>query len=279
MNYLKTGLLMAAMAGLFLGVGYLVGGQSGLIIGLVISLAFNFGTYWFSEKMALSFARAKPIERGGQLDWLHRLNDDFSARAGIPAPRLHLSPDPQPNAFACGRGPGHASVSLNAGLINNLSQREVAGVLAHELAHVKNRDTLTMTVVASFASAITFISHMAYFIPMGHSDDGEGGNPLAAILLLILGPIAAMLIQMGVSRVREYAADEAGARISGDPHALADALETLHKGTQLVHSPVAQPATAHMYIANPLTMHGISNLFSTHPPMQERVRRLRAMAA
>src|SRR5690242_596908 len=134
MNYLKTGLLMVVIAGIFLAVGYIFGGGSGMIIGLVLSLAFNFGTYWFSEKIALSFAQAKPIERGGELDWLHRLNDEFSQRAGIPAPRLCLSPDPQPNAFACGRGPGHASVCINAGLINNLSQREVAGVLAHELA-------------------------------------------------------------------------------------------------------------------------------------------------
>jgi heat shock protein HtpX len=277
MNYLKTGLLMALMAGLFLAIGGLVGGKSGLLIGLAFSLLFNFGTYWFSEKIAIGFARGVAVPRGGDLDWLHRLNDEFSRRAGIPSPNLYLSPDPQPNAFACGRGPGHASVCVNHGLIANLSQREVAGVLAHELAHVKNRDTLTMTIVASFASAIMFISRMAWFIPMGNSRDGEGGNPLAGLLVMILGPIAAMLIQMGVSRVREFEADRVGSEISGDPNALADALENLHAGTHAIESATAQPATAHMYISNPFNAEGLMALFSTHPPMRERVRRLRAM--
>jgi heat shock protein HtpX len=272
MNYLKTGLLMVAMAALFLAIGALVGGKGGLVIGLAISLAFNFGTYWFSEKIALGFARARALEPH-ELPWLHQLNEQLSARAGIPAPKLYLSPDPQPNAFACGRGPGHASVCVNEGLVRNLSQREVGGVLAHELAHVMNRDTLTMTLVASFASAIMFISRIALFF----GGDSERRNPVALIAVMILGPLAAILIQMAVSRTREYAADAAGAKLMQDPLPLADALESLHRSVELVPSPIAAPATAHMYIANPLSGEGLASFFSTHPPMQERVRRLRSM--
>lgn len=273
MNYLKTGFLMIVMAGIFLGIGYLLGGQSGLVLALGVSVVFNIGMFWFSKKLALSMARAVPMPRG-EYEWLHRASEDFSKRAGIPKPELYISPDPQPNAFACGRGPNDAAVSFNKGLIDNMSQREVMGVLAHELAHIKNRDMLTMTVVASIASAIMWISHFALFF--GGSD--ERPNPLVAILIMLLGPIAAMMVQMAVSRSREYVADATGAEIMGDPLPLADALDTLGKTTKLIQSPAAQPATAHMYIANPLSGRSMMSLFSTHPPMEERIRRLRLMA-
>lgn len=272
MNYLKTGLLMVLMAAIFLAVGYLLGGQGGLLIALIVSLAFQFGMYWFGGNLALSFARARPMQPQ-EAPWLFQANEEICKRAGIPVVPLYISPDPQPNAFACGRGPGAAAICVNAGLLDNLSQREVVGVLAHEIAHVKNRDTLTMTIVAAFATAIMFLSRMALFM----GGDEERPNPIALLAVLILGPIAAMLVQMWVSRVREFAADEMGARLLRDPHPLADALETLHRDTHVIPSATAEPATAHMYIANPLKGGGISSWFSTHPPMEERVRRLRTM--
>lgn len=274
MNYLKTGFLMVLMAALFLAVGYLVGGQGGLIIALAVSLVFNFATFWYSEKIALGFARAKPLD-SSQAPWLAQANQRLSERAGIPAPRLYISQEPQPNAFACGRGPGNASVCFTTGLLNSMSEREVVGVLAHELAHVKNRDTLTMTVVASIATAVMWISHMA--ILFGRGNNGQGVNPLAALLVFIVGPIAAMLIQMAVSRTREYAADEYAARLMGDPEPLASALESLGRQVPMIPSRTAQPETAHMYIANPLRMEGLAGLFATHPPVSDRVRRLRQL--
>lgn len=273
MNYLKTGILMIVMAGIFLAIGYFMGGQSGMLLALIISLAFNFGTFWFSEKIALTFARAKPLQPNDE-QWLHQYNKELSERAGIPAPTLYISPDPQPNAFACGRGPGHASVCINRGLLDNLSREEVAGVLAHEIAHVANRDTLTMTIVASMASAIMFLSRFALFF----GGDEERPNPIALILIIVVGPLAAMLVQMAVSRTREYAADAMGARLMGNPLPLASALQSLHRGTQAIHPRTAEAATAHMYIANPFSAGAVSQLFSTHPPMEERVRRLMAMA-
>lgn len=272
MNYIKTGLLMVVMAGLFLAIGYLLGGQTGLIAALIFSFVFNFGTFWFSEKIALSFARAKPMSRQ-QAPWLFEANERISERAGIPAPRIYISPDSQPNAFACGRGPGNASVCFTAGILESMSQREVMGVLAHEIAHIKNRDTLTMTVVASVASAIMWISHLAFFF--GSSDEGPG--PIGALLVMILGPFAAIAIQMAVSRTREYAADETAARLLGDSEPLADALTTLGKVVPIAPSRLAQPETAHMYIANPLNGKGLSAMFSTHPPIEDRIRRLRSL--
>lgn len=274
MNYLKTGLIMVLMAAIFLAVGALLGGKSGLVMALFISLAFNFGMYWFGANLALSFARARPLEPH-EAPWLVQANEEICRKAGIPTVPLYLSPDPQPNAFACGRGPGAASICVNAGLLNNMSQREVIGVLAHEIAHVKNRDTLTMTIVAAMASAIMFLSRFALFFG---SNDRQGGNALAEILLFILGPIAAMLIQLWVSRVREFEADKTAALFLGDPHPLADALETLERGTQAIPAHTGDPAVAHMYIANPFSGRGLAALFSTHPPIEERVRRLRSMA-
>jgi heat shock protein HtpX len=276
MNALKTGLLMVFVAGLFLAIGFLVGGKTGMVIALLLSLGFNFFAYWNSEKMALSFAKARPV-RTGELNWLVQANEEISLKAGIPAPTLHVSPDPQPNAFACGRGPGHASVVINQGLIDSMSEREVIGVLAHEIAHVKNRDVLTMTIVASVSSAIMWVANFAMFF--GGGDEEHGPNPLVLLLIMIVGPIAAMLVQMAVSRTREYAADETAAQLMGDGRPLADALRVLSRATHEIPSRTAQPATAHMYIANPLRGGGIASLFSTHPPAEERIARLARMSA
>jgi heat shock protein HtpX len=273
-NYLKTALLLTVLGAVFLFVGHLLGGTSGMMIALVLSLGMTAFSYWQSERLALSMARARPLDRH-EAPWLHAANEELSARAGIPAPPLYVSPDPQPNAFACGRGPGASSVCVTQGLLEAMSQREVIGVLAHELAHIKNRDVLIMSVVAAVSQAIMFLQYFAYFIPMSRDDDGP--HPLALLVAFILAPIAAILIQMAVSRTREYAADATGARLMGDPMPLADALETLGRASQLIHSRTAQPATAHMYIAQPLSG-GLASLFSTHPPIEERVRRLRSLA-
>jgi len=273
-NYLKTAILLTALGALFLFVGHLIGGQSGLLIALVLSLGLTGFSYWQSERLALSMARARPLDRSAA-PWLHSANEELSARAGIPAPPLYVSPDPQPNAFACGRGPGASSVCVTQGLLEAMSQREVIGVLAHELAHIKNRDVLTMSIVAAVSQAVMFLQYFAYFIPLSRDDDGP--NPLALLVALILAPFAAILIQMAVSRTREYAADATGARLMGDPLPLADALSTLGRATRATQSRTAQPATAHMYIAQPLSG-GMASLFSTHPPIEERIRRLRGLS-
>lgn len=273
-NYLKTAILLTALGALFLFVGHLLGGTGGMMIALVLSLGMTAFSYWQSERLALSMARARPLDRH-EAPWLHAANKELSARAGIPAPPLYVSPDPQPNAFACGRGPGASSVCVTQGLLEAMSQREVIGVLAHELAHIKNRDVLTMSIVAAVSQAVMFLQYFAYFIPLSRDEDGP--NPLALLVALILAPFAAILIQMAVSRTREYAADATGARLMGDPMPLADALETLGRASQLIHSRTAQPATAHMYIAQPLAG-GLASLFSTHPPIEERIRRLRGLS-
>jgi heat shock protein HtpX len=273
-NYLKTAILLTVLGAVFLFVGHLLGGTGGMVVALVLSLGMTAFSYWQSERLALSMARAQPLPRSAA-PWLHEANEQLSARAGIPAPPLYISPDPQPNAFACGRGPGASSVCFTQGILENMSHREVIGVLAHELAHIKNRDVLTMSIVAAVSQAILFLQYFAYFIPMGR--DERGGNALAALVALILAPFAAILIQMAISRTREYAADATGARLLGDPLPLADALETLGRAVRVLPSETAQPATAHMYIAQPFSG-GLASLFSTHPPIEERVRRLRALS-
>lgn len=272
-NYLKTAILFTVLGALFLFVGYLIGGQGGVLIALALSLGLTGFSYWQSERLALSMARARPLDRSAA-PWLHAANEELSARAGIPAPPLYVSADPQPNAFACGRGPGASSVCVTRGLLETMSEREVIGVLAHELAHIKNRDVLTMSIVAAVSQAIMFLQYLAFFVPIGRDEDGP--NPLAVLLAVIVAPFAAILIQMAVSRTREYAADATGARLMGDPLPLADALSTLGRATRATQSRTAQPATAHMYIAQPLSG-GLAGLFSTHPPIEERVRRLRAL--
>ncbi|MER3466989.1 MAG: protease HtpX, partial [Armatimonadota bacterium] len=240
-NYLKTAILLTALGALFLFVGHLIGGQTGVLVALVLSLGLTGFSYWQSERLALSMAQARPLDRRAA-PWLYAANEELSARAGIPAPPLYISPDPQPNAFACGRGPGASSVCVTQGLLETMRQREVIGVLAHELAHIKNRDVLTMSVVAAVSQAIMFLQYFAYFIPIGR--DERGSSPLALLAAIILAPFAAILIQMAVSRTREYAADATGARLMGDPLPLADALTTLGRATKAIQSGTAQAATA-----------------------------------
>ena len=279
MNYMKTALLLAALTGFFLAVGYLLGGQAGMMIALVVALGMNLFAYWNSDRMVLRMANAREV--GPQeAPELYGIVQTLTQRAGLPMPRIYIIDEDQPNAFATGRSPEHAAVAVNSGLLRHLSREEVTGVLAHELGHVKNRDTLTMTVAATLAGAIGMLAQFAFFF--GGSRDGEGRptNPIVGIAMMILAPLAASLVQMAISRSREYEADRAGAEISGDPLSLASALQRLHEGTRAIANTTAEanPATAHMYIDNPLSGGGMASLFSTHPPMEERIARLHAMA-
>ena len=266
MNTLKTGILLAAMGAAAVGIGAYFFGTDGALIGLLLAFAMQAISYFQGHKIALSYAKAVPLQRA-QIPWLWDANQRLSERAGIPAPTLYISPDPQPNAFAAGRNPKVAVVCLNRGLIESMQQDEVIAVLAHEIAHVRNRDSLIMTVTAAFASFITFLAHFAMFF--GRSD--EDRNPLVDLLLMILAPIAAMVVQLAVSRTREFAADRTAAELMGDPRPMMSALRALERGTQMIPSRTAEPATAHMYIASPLSGGGLSKLFSTHPPIADRV--------
>ena len=277
MNTLKTFTLMAALTALALGIGYLVGGRGGVVIAFVFALAMNFGSYWFSDKIVLGMYRARPIEPSQAPD-LYRMVERLSGNAGLPMPKLYVMDDPTPNAFATGRNPQHGVVAVTSGILQILNRDELEGVIAHELAHIKNRDMLISTIAATMAGAITSIAHMAMFASFfgGRSDDDEGTNPFVALLMFVLGPIAAALIQMAVSRSREYAADAEGARICGKPLALASALTNLERGVHAIPMH-ANPATAHMFIVSPLLGGGMASLFSTHPTTEDRVNRLRAL--
>lgn len=283
MNTLKTTFLMALLTVLVLAIGYLVGRGAGLVIAFGFALVMNGVAYWFSDRMALAAARAKEVTPQ-EAPMLHSLADRLAQAYDVPKPRVYVSPDPSPNAFATGRNPKHAAIAVNQGLLQILDERQLYGVLAHEFAHVANRDILISSVAAVMAGAITLLANIAQWSLFwgGGSNDEEGGNnPLGIIgvlLSVILAPIAALLIQMAISRSREFEADRTGASKTGDPLALASALRTLQRGTQAVPSPFAQPAFSHLYIANPLSGQGLSNLFSTHPPMDERIRRLEEMA-
>ena len=281
MNYFKTALLLAGLTGFFLVAGYLLGGQSGLVLALVVALGMNLFAYWNSDKMVLRMSNAQEVGPETAPE-LFGIVQQLAQRANLPMPKVYLIDEDQPNAFATGRDPEHAAVAATTGLLRNLSREEVAGVMAHELAHVRHRDTLIMTVAATLSGAIGMLASFGGL--MGGGRDSEGRplvNPIVAIAAMILAPMAAMLVQMAISRGREYEADRMGAEICGQPHWLASALAKLHAGTQQIHSQAAErnPATAHMYIANPLAAAGgMSSLFSTHPPMEERIARLQAMA-
>jgi heat shock protein HtpX len=280
MNHTRTALLLAGLTGLFLAVGYLLGGEVGMLIALAIALASNLFAYWNSDKMLLGMYNAREVGPQDAPE-LYGMVRRLAANAGIPMPRVYVIDDPQPNAFATGRDPEHAAVAINTGLMNLCSREEVAGVMAHELAHVKNRDTLIMTITATIAGALGMLANFAMFFGGGNRDgEGRGVGPIGGILIMILAPIAAMLVQMAISRTREYVADAEGARISGDPLALASALERLESGVAHIPNPTAEanPATAHLFIVNPLSGASMSSLFSTHPAIADRVARLRAMA-
>jgi heat shock protein HtpX len=277
MNFFRTALLLAALTAFFLAVGYLLGGQSGLVIAFVAALGMNLFAYWNSDKMVLRMSNAQEVGPN-EAPELYGIVQGLAQRAGLPMPRLYLIDEEQPNAFATGRDPEHAAVAATTGLLRHLSREEITGVMAHELSHVRHRDTLTMTIAATLAGAIGMLASFGGL--MGGRDSQGRSNPILAIAMMILAPLAAMLVQMAISRGREYEADRMGAEISGQPLWLASALAKLHAGTQQIPNRAAEanPATAHMYIANPLSAGGMASLFSTHPPMEERIARLQAMA-
>ncbi|MBP2232316.1 heat shock protein HtpX [Azospirillum agricola] len=278
---LKTTILLAALTALFMTVGFLLGGKTGLIVAFVVALGMNLFSYWNSGDMVLSMYGAREVDAYSAPEY-YGIVARLAERAGLPMPRVFIIENDQPNAFATGRDPEHAAVAATTGLLRMLSPEEVAGVMAHELAHVKNRDTLIMTVTATIAGAVSMLANFGLFFG-GSSNDERGGNPLGmvgAILAAVLAPIAASLVQMAISRTREYEADRIGAEICGRPLWLADALTNIHNAANHIpnYQAAAHPATAHLFIANPLSGASLSNLFSTHPDMGERVRRLRAMA-
>jgi heat shock protein HtpX len=272
MNTLKSTLLLGAMTGLVLLVGEAVGGRSGITIALLVAAVMNFAAWFWSDKIVLASYRAQPV--GPQeAPALYSIVEGLANRAGIPMPRLYVIPDPALNAFATGRSPSHAAVAATEGILRALNRDELEGVLAHELSHVINRDTLTSTVAATLAGAITWLAHMAYFLPVGRDRD-DGPNPLVALLTLLLAPFAAMLIQLAVSRSREYEADASGARLVGHPEGLAGALGKLQAAAERIPMRSADPATAHLFIVNPLSGRTLAGLFSTHPPLEKRIERL-----
>lgn len=276
MKTLKVGLMLVALTALLIWIGNMIGGSTGVVLALAFSVAMNIGTFWFSDKIVLKMVRAQPITRE-DVPGLYNMVERLSFRAGIPMPALYIVPDESPNAFATGRSPQHAAVAVNEGLLRLLGTSEVEGVIAHELAHIKNRDTLTMAIVATIAGAVSSLAYILHWIPFFGSED-DGINPMAAIAMAIFAPMAAMMIQMGVSRAREYEADALGAQIAGSPYGLANALIKLEQGASAI--PSNMPATAaHMCIVNPLSGVGgaMLSLFSTHPPIAERVKRLQAM--
>jgi len=278
-NWLKTGILMAGVIALFGALGAVIGGQQGMLVALVIGGAMNFFAYWFSDKMVLSMYAAQEVDEASAPQ-LYGIVLELARRAGLPMPRVYLIEQEQPNAFATGRNPEHAAVAATTGILRLLTPRELRGVIAHELTHIKHRDILISTVTATIAGAISTLANFGMFFGRGGDEREGGGNPILAILVLILAPIAAMLIQLAISRTREFGADHGGAEISGDPNALADALAKIDAYARGLPMPAAEahPATAQMMIINPLSGEGLKGLFSTHPPTEVRIARLRAMA-
>jgi len=278
-NWLKTSILMAGIVALFGMVGAALGGAGGMVIALAIAAAMNVYAYWFSDKMVLRMYNAREVDAQSAPKF-YGMVKELAANAGLPMPRVYLIDEAQPNAFATGRNPENAAVAATTGIMQILSERELRGVMAHELAHVKHRDTLISTISATIAGAISSIAQFGMLFSGGHHGREGGVHPAVAILIMILAPIAAMLIQMAISRSREFEADRAGAEISGDPGALASALQKIHGYAHRVPLEAAEqhPETAQMMIINPLSAEGIKGLFSTHPQTEERVARLMAMA-
>lgn len=278
-NGLKTTMLLGLFSGLILLAGYWIGGTGGLVIAFLIAAGMNAFSYFNSAKLALRAMRAREVSEAEQPE-MHRIVRELSTASGEPMPRLYVSPTRAPNAFATGRNPQHAAVCCTEGILGLLTERELRGVLGHELQHVYNRDILISSVAATLASIVTMLSYIAIFLPMGGSDDDDGPGMLGALLFMLLGPLAAGLIQMAISRSREYAADHTGAELTGDPLALASALAKLERGTREAPLPASNElqTSSHLMIANPFRGGGLTKLFSTHPPMPDRIARLESMA-
>ncbi|HEY8550305.1 MAG TPA: zinc metalloprotease HtpX [Vicinamibacterales bacterium] len=266
----KTTILLATLSALLLAIGNMLGGQSGLMLAFLFAVVMNFGSYWFSDRIVLTMYRAQEV---GPTHPLYVLTERLARQAGLPMPRVYVIPDPSPNAFATGRNPEHAAVAATEGILRLLTEEELAGVMAHELAHVKHRDILISSVAATIAATIMFVAQMARFAAIfggARSDDREGANPFALLATIILAPIAATLIQAAISRSREFAADAGGAQIAGSPYGLVNALRKLEAGAKRIPMD-ANPATAHMFIIKPFSIHGVLSLFSTHPPTEQRI--------
>jgi heat shock protein HtpX len=283
MNGFRTTILLAVLTALVVWIGHMFGGPNGAVLALILAGGMNFFSYWFSDKIVLKMYGGQEITANDDPE-LYGIVQDLAGRAGLPMPKVYVIPEETPNAFATGRNPQHAAVAVTYGIRRILNKRELAGVLGHELSHVKNRDILVSSIAATLAGAISYLAHMAQWAAIfgGSRDREEGGSNIFGLLfMIIVAPLAAMLIQMAVSRSREYMADAGGAKVTGDPLALASALRKLHMGAQNIPLQVSDAtanSTAHMFIVNPLTGRGLANLFSTHPAMEERIARLEAMA-
>ncbi len=278
MNTFKTALLMTILTVLVVLAGNLIGGQSGMAVAFGFALLMNVGTYWFSDKVVLKMYGAQELDRN-RFGHIYTMTEEMTGRAGMPMPKLYLIRGEQPNAFATGRNPQNAAVAVTEGIVRLLSRDELRGVIAHELAHVRNRDILVATIAATMAGAISMLANMAQWAMIfggGRSNDDEGGNPIAAIAMIIVMPIAATLVQLAISRQREFLADAGGAELSGNPLSLASALKSLHNASLQIPMH-ASPSTAHLFIVNPFTARGLAKLFSTHPPMEERIAKLEQM--
>ena len=277
-NVMKTAILMAAITALFMAIGSLLGGQQGMMLALVVALGMNFFSYWFSDKMVLKMYNAQEVDETSAPQF-YGMVKELAARAELPMPRVYLINEDAPNAFATGRNPEHAAVAATTGIMRVLSERELRGVMAHELAHVKHRDILISTISATMAGAIGMLANFGMMFS-GRNDEGRPTNPIVGMLVMLLAPLAAALIQMAISRSREFEADRGGAEISGDPQALASALDKIHRYARGVPMAAAEahPETAQMMIMNPLSAGGLRGLFSTHPATEERVAKLMAMA-
>lgn len=281
-NVIRSFVLMGALGGLFVLIGGQLGGNGGMMIALVFAGLMNLAAYWFSDKMVLAMTRSRPVSEE-EAPWLYRIVRNLTQRAAIPMPRLYIMPAAQPNAFATGRNPDHAAVAVTEGILNVLSEQELEGVLAHEISHVRNRDILIGAIAATVAAAISMLARMAMWGAMfGGRDDDEGGSPLAMvgfILSLILAPIAALLIQMAVSRSRESEADRTGAALLGDATPLASALMKIHAAAKVTPEPNVSPAVSHVFLQSPFKGQGLVKLFMSHPPLEERLAQLREMGA
>ncbi|MBK7378716.1 MAG: zinc metalloprotease HtpX [Ignavibacteriales bacterium] len=281
MNTLKTVFLMTLIMVLFLFAGYLLGGRTGMTIALIFSLVMNFGSYWFFDKIVLKMYRAQQVTKENAPKF-YNLVEELSQKASLPMPKVYIINDQTPNAFATGRNPQNAAVAATTGILQGLNNEELGGVIAHELSHIKNRDILTGTIAATLVGTITYLAQMAGWAAMfsgGRSNDDERGGGISSLVLMILAPIAATLIQLAISRSREFAADEGAANITGNPLSLASALGKISRVNQIKAVDHVNPSTAHMFIVNPLKGGGLAKLFSTHPPVEERIKRLQEISS